>query len=108
MLSWASLGRPGRLLTVDAAEPKFHVLMGKPGANEKKGEGPFMCKGPEQGLSPWGIVGVWRSFWLTRIGNVLLASNTLGPEMQLNVLQCTGRPLPAKNYLGLKCQKCCR
>ena len=58
MLSWASLGGPGRLLTVDAAEPKFHVLMGKPGANEKKGEGPFMCKGPEQGLSPWGI---WRS-----------------------------------------------
>lgn len=38
MLSWASLGEPGSLLTVDAAQPKFHVMMGKPGANEKKGD----------------------------------------------------------------------
>lgn len=58
VLAWASLGEPGRLLTVDAAEPKFHVLMGKPGANEKKGEGPFLCKGPEKGLSPGGV---WQS-----------------------------------------------
>lgn len=54
-LSWASLGEPGRFLKVDAAEPKFHVVVRKPGTNGKKGVGPFLCKGPEQGLSPGGV-----------------------------------------------------
>ena len=57
-LSWASLGEPGRLLKVDAAEPKFHVVMRKPGTKGKKGVGPFLCKGPEQGV----FGRVWRSF----------------------------------------------
>ena len=60
-LSWASPGEPGRLLKVDAAEPKAHVLMRKPGTNGKKGEGPFLCKGPDQGLSPGGAGGGWQS-----------------------------------------------
>ena len=43
---------------------------------------------------------VWRQFWLSPIGAVLLEPSVQKQAMLLNIIRCTGEPPSAKYYLA--------